>query len=153
MSNNYLSKVSKLFEAMGGDEMLCQGAKEQFSFFPKYVNAVIDYIIQNEMIKCSSASFDQRRHEIEAIDVARKLAHDAAISAITTLNRWCDMFGIERLADVDTTDRYAVADFVGDFVLELYKGEINGKGMDHAVAEANGEHYDKIDSVMDRFEK
>lgn len=146
-----LNKIKKLFIAMKGDDVMLNAAVEQFSYFTGYVNAVIDYVIKGEMLRASGASFDQLRDGLERLDVTRKMCHDGAITAVNTINRLCDMFGVERLTDVDTTDRYAVADFVGNFVLEIYKGEIDGKGMDQAVAEANGKPYDKIESVKDKF--
>lgn len=37
------------------------------------------------------------------------------------------MLGLEPFADIDTSDRYEVAEFVGDFVNDLYNHGIRGK--------------------------
>ena len=144
MSNNYKSKIYSLVQAMEGDKIMLDAVEMQVNYFTGYVNSVIDYVIKGEIVRHSGASYDQVRAELEKLDVNRKIAHDGAISAVTTINRLCDMYGVEHLPDVDTSDRYAVANFVGNFVLEVYKGEINGKGMDQAVEDAKGRHYDTI---------
>lgn len=144
MSNNYKSKIYSLVQAMEGDKIMLDAVEMQVNYFTGYVNSVIDYVIKGEIVRRSGASYDQVRAELEKLDVNRKIAHDGAISAVTTINRLCDMYGVEHLTDVDTSNRYAVADFVGNFVLEVYKGEINGKGMDQAVEDAKGRHYDTI---------
>lgn len=144
MSNNYKSKIYSLIQAMEGDKIMLDAVEMQVNYFTGYVNAVIDYVIKGEIVRHSGASFDQVRAELEKLDVNRKIAHDGAISAVTTINRLCNMYSVEYLTDVNTSDRHAVADFVGNFVLELYKGETNGKGMDQAVKDAKGRHYDTM---------
>lgn len=149
---NYLNKIKALFSALHGDEIMLNAMVQQLDYFTKYVNSVVDYVIKGEMLRESGASFDQLRAGLERLDVSRKLCHDGAISAVNMINRTCNMYDVEVLTDVDTTDRHAVADFVGNFILEIYKGEIDGNGMDQAVAEANGVPYDRIESVKDKFE-
>lgn len=150
-TKNYMNKVQALFSAMHGDDAMLEAVAQQLDFFPRYVDAVIDYAVKGSMLKESCASFEQRRAELERLDVSRRKAHDAAIAAVGVINRFCDAYHVEHLTDVDTTDRNAVANFVGNFVLEIYMGEINGKGMDEAVQKADGKQYGTIDSVKDHF--
>ena len=148
----YLDTLKKLFHEMHGEDFMLNATYMELNFFTNYVNAVIDYVIKGEIARESGLSFEQLRAELERLDVNRKKAHDAAISAVSSINKFCDSFGVEHLTDVDITDRNAVANFVGDFILEIYKGEINGGGMDAAVAESNGDAYDTIETVKDQFD-
>ena len=124
----YLEKESRLIEAMNrdnfskfdGDKDMAYDMLERcFDSFPDYANTVIR---MQTMVPIWSQRYDgqELRDRIQDIDQTRRIKHDGAISSLGILNRLSTMHGLEPFADVDTSDRYAVADFVGRFVSETY---------------------------------
>lgn len=109
--------------------------------FPNYVNIVIREQIMTPIWK---QRFDGEilRNHIQDIDQQRKIAHDSAISSINILNRLSKNLGLEPFADIDTTDRHTVANFVGQYVNELYNNGI-GNTMDDAVLNKTMEYNHK----------
>lgn len=59
------------------------------------------------------------RDKVEDLDHKRRIAHDAAISNLSMLNRICDMLNIEKF-EVNLKDRYEVGNWIGMFCAELY---------------------------------
>lgn len=125
MNTNYLNKLCALFQSMKNDDFMIEGAILQLENFPKYIQYVLDYVIKGEVVEETNASFEQVREEKELLDRRRKQQHDSAIYALNAINRLCDAYEVKRIADIDTTDRNAVANFVGNFVMEIYMNEIN----------------------------
>lgn len=117
--------------------------------FPNYANIVI-----KEQVMLPIWQFrlegQEYRDKISGIDKDRKMAHDSAISNLSLLNNISDKLGLEPFAEVDTKDRYAVADFIGQYVNELYNKGI-GKTFDDAVYQRRVE-YDKT-APSDRLKK
>ena len=105
-----------------------------------YVNTVVKYVYQMDILKVSLEG-EQLRCEIERLDHRRHDAHEAAIASCTALNRLSLSLGLPEFAPIDTSDRHQVADFAGQFVLELYFGEIGG--MEKAVEFSGGKPYAK----------
>lgn len=99
--------------------------------FPDYANVVIR---EQVMTPIWRAKFDGQefRDHVQDLDRQRRSAHDSAIMSVNILNRMSQSMGLEPFADIDTNDRYAVADFVGQYVNELYNNGIKG-GMDAAT--------------------
>lgn len=67
----------------------------------------------------------------EALDFLEKqlaslAGRDAAADSIDALNRLSADLGLEPFADVDTSDRQAVAGVAGDFIGELYRTGTKG---------------------------
>ena len=67
------------------------------------------------------------RDRVSDMDGRRRIAHESAIAKLTMLSRICDAYGTERIADIDTSNRYQVADFVGQYCAEIYEA---GKSRD-----------------------
>ncbi len=93
--------------------------------FPEYVNTVVTYQTQIPIVRMRYEGEDLMER-IMAIDRQRHNAHESAISSVNILNRVCEKMGLEPFTAVDTTNRTAVADFVGQFVNETYNGGIGG---------------------------
>lgn len=125
METNYLNKLCALFKAMEEDDYMIEGVLLQLENFPKYIKCVLDYVIKGTVVEETNASFEQVREEKNLLDKRRKQQHDAAIYAMNAINRCCDAYQVERITDIDTADRNAVANFIGKFVYEIYMNEIN----------------------------
>lgn len=139
----YKEKVVALMKKAKDDSLIIDGVGEMINTFTNYVNSVVMYAIQMDFLH-ASYDFEQSRYLMEKYDTDRHMKHEAAIASVNMFNRFCDLYGVEHLTDVDTTNRTAVADFVGNFIIEIYRGEIGKGGMDQAVAEADGKTYDTI---------
>lgn len=98
--------------------------------FPAYVNAVVR---METMMPIWRARYDTQEFQdsVQRIDTERKHAHDAAIASVNILNRMSKSLGLEPFAEVDTNDRHAVAEMVGNYVNEVYNHGIGG--FDQAV--------------------
>lgn len=103
-----------------------------FSAFVEYANCVIRMQV---MIPIWRNRYDgeELRDKVQDIDQARHVYHESAISSLKQLNRLCSIYGLSPYADIDTSDRYAVADFVGTWVSEIYEDGKSRK-MDTSVA-------------------
>lgn len=103
-----------------------------FSAFVEYANCVIRMQV---MIPIWRSRYDgeELRDKVQDIDQARHVYHESAISSLKQLNRLCSMYGLPLYADIDTSDRYAVADFVGTWISEIYEDGKSRK-MDTTVA-------------------
>lgn len=93
--------------------------------FINYQNSVIHMSIMQPIIY---AKYDGQeiRDRVQDMDSRRRIAHESAISNANILNRICDMYDVDHIVNVDTSDRHAVADFIGDFCNEMYE---NGQGL------------------------
>lgn len=151
---SYLEKQRDLIEKMRGsdgklDEMSEGFLTRAFTTFPDYANVVIR---QQAMIPIWQARYDgqELRDRISEIDTTRRNMHEAAIASANMLNRMCAKNGLEPFFEGDTNDRHAVADFVGDYVNEVYNhgiGKTDGQGreltgMERAVHQRR-ENYDR----------
>lgn len=93
--------------------------------FVEYINSVIMMVFGSEIIKKKYGP-DQRRAYLQGLDTKRHVCHEACISSLKLLNRYCLLYGVEQVAeDVNLEDRYAVADYIGAFILEVYSNEIH----------------------------
>lgn len=158
-NTSYLSKEMELVNAMKADDFeLFDGSADEaydtlehiFDSFVTYANTVIRMTV---MVPIWRNRFDGEdlRDKISSIDATRRSNHEAAISSIAMLNRLMKAHGLNPFADIDVTDRYQVADFVGSFVSEIYE---NGKSrsMDDLVA-SNSQEFDvhKISEDLHNF--
>lgn len=106
--------------------------------FPTYANIVINQQIMTPIIY-QRYDGQELRDRIQSIDEHRKSAHDNAISSVNILNRLSNNLGLEPFATVDTSDRYKVADFIGEYVSQVYDmGQ--GKSLDDAVLNKRKEY-------------
>lgn len=94
--------------------------------FVEYQNHVINMGVTQPTIHARYKG-QKIRDKLEDLDKTRKIKHDAAIANASMLNRICDNYGVERIVPIDTNDRYAVADFIGDFCTEVYEENKSGR--------------------------
>lgn len=126
----------KLFDGDKEDAMDFLG--ERLEAFPKYANVVVREQIMLPIWRNRFEGQDLR-DKIMDIDKSRKIAHDNAISSVNILNRTCRALDLPPFVDIDTSDRYAVADFVGEYVSQVYNHGI-GKTMDDATLNKTQEY-------------
>ena len=109
---------------------------DQVDQFRKYFNAVYRHVVGGEAVRLLNMSGYMDKEtmcsRIMDLDESRKRAHDAAISACSTLNRMCDRFGVEKFcpeverdATGKETNRGEIADFVGKYVYNVYQRGIH----------------------------
>lgn len=60
------------------------------------------------------------RDRIMVLDKNRRMAHEKAIVAVKRLNRYSEMYGVNKIFQGDVDDRYQVADFCKDIVNEFF---------------------------------
>lgn len=97
----------------------------QLESFPRYANSVIR-MEQMQPILYARYEGQELRDRVTDMDKNRRIAHEAAISSLNVLNRFSKNLGLEPFADIDTTDRYKVADFVGQYCNEVYLNRSGG---------------------------
>ena len=112
----------------GSVDEACEFLEKRLISFPDYANVVIREQICLPMWRLRLDPEDFRIN-VQEIDRQRRDYHEAAIDAVNILNRLCAAIEVEPFSDIDTTDRHAVADMVGDFVIELYREGIGNSGM------------------------
>ena len=145
----YLEKEARMLQEMerthyanmGGEEkkeMTLSFMGMQFDTFISYANTVITQQVMTPLWKVmyDGAEF---RDKVESLDRTRRLEHDAAIGGVRILNQMSEKLGLEPFADIDVTDRFAVADFIGTYVNEVYNQGI-GKTLDSAVVNRDKEY-------------
>lgn len=91
-----------------------------FDSFLAYQTTVIRMTAMQPIIRARYKG-QELRDEITNLDGNRRSAHEATIANVSMLNRICDAFGTEKIAQIETTDRYQVADFVGQYCAEIYE--------------------------------
>lgn len=130
----YMDKEGELVKAVvaSGGAPMFDSKEEALEFigdtlkaFPNYVNTVVAYNVKIPLIY---ARYDgeELRDRVVRLDTERHNAHEVAIGAVNIMNRVCEKMGLPPFAEVDTTNRAAVADFAGRFVNETYRGDRGG---------------------------
>lgn len=104
---------------------------DQFDAFTNYANIVIRESVMTPIWRDRYEGQDLR-DKIQDIDRSRKIAHDSAISGINILNRLSNNMGLPPFAEIDTKDRHQVANFVGQYINEVYNKGI-GNTFDDAT--------------------
>lgn len=137
----------------GDEEEAYDTVSQSLDSFTNYANSVIR---QQTMLPIYYARYDGEdlRERVSNLDTRRRYAHDNAIGNLNMLNRISDKLGLEPFADIDTEDRYKVADFIGKFVSETYNNGI-GQTFDDAVYEKTvdypTDHHERIRQLDDKF--
>ena len=151
-----LEKQRELFEKLqetnyemfdGDKEDALSFIGDQLKSFPDYANIVIREQIMIPIWQ-HSCEGEEYRENVQRIDSQRRSAHNRAISGMNILNRLNKNLGLEPFFDIDTEDRYAVADTVGKYVNEVYNSGI-GADFDTAVLDRKAEYDSK--TVTDKI--
>lgn len=114
---------------------------DKMESFPKYANVVIREQIMMPIWQ-QRYEGQEFRDKVQSIDATRRYAHESTISACDILNRMSKNLGLEPFANIDTKDRHAVAEFVGQAVNEMYNDGIgnNGRAFDAATYNKSQEY-------------
>ncbi len=106
--------------------------------FPDYANIVIR---EQQLVPLWQATCEPEvlKDRVMGIDRDRRMKHNCAIDAFNQLNRLSEAMGLDKFCDIDTSDRYAVADAVGMYVSQVYDKGI-GKTMDEATLDKTQEY-------------
>lgn len=104
---------------------LAESIGTELDAFPEYVFEVVKY---DSITKLAGKTMkgQEFRDTVSNIDRKRSNAHNRAIDAVNILNRMFIKAGVEPFADIDTSDRYSVADFAGKFTIEAFCRQIYG---------------------------
>lgn len=148
---NIMSKLAETnYDIFDGDvDDAVETIEKALFSFPNYANIVIREQIMVPMWRIRLEA-DDFRERVQDIDRQRHNYHEAAIASVNILNRICGLIGVDYFADIDTNDRYAVADMVGDFVIELYRAGTDRHGMDGATYKVQKEYDQKVASDLVR---
>lgn len=141
----YTDKEKALLEKMKEDNyaMFDGNQAEALTFVEERLASLSNYVnvVTREQImlpiwrdECDTADFQENAMKI---DEQRRIVHNAAIDAVNVLNRMCAKYGLPPFADVDTTDRRAVAKMIGDYASEVYNDGIRNGGREGA---SQGKH-------------
>lgn len=109
----------EIFGHQQNKERVLQLLERNLLTFPEYANIVIREQIMMPIWKYRCEPEDLRIN-IQRIDTERRHAHDSAITAVDWLNRLCNELEISPFAEINTKDRHAVAELVGNIVGEMY---------------------------------
>ena len=109
----------------GNKEEALDFLDKQLSYFPEYANAVI---MQQHKLPLIYARYEgeELQDRVQTLDRQRRNIHECAIDSVNILNRLSKNLGLEPFSTVDTSDRHAVADMVGDYIAEMYKTGTHG---------------------------
>lgn len=105
---------------------------DSMTSMPNYVNAVANEQIMMPIIAARYEGQDYR-DQVMRLDSTRRMCHDTAIIGINMLNRLCENLDLEPFAEIDTSDRHAVAGFVGKTVNEIYNHGIGNENYDNTA--------------------
>lgn len=119
---NYVEKIEKIYSVVATDSEFTEEIAQLERAFPAYVHAVHEYVIR--MHEIQTLTGDDYKEAFTDIDKKRHNCHEAAISSLNVLNRISESFKLGKFADVDTSNRYAVADFCIEYVHQIYATEI-----------------------------
>lgn len=122
----YIAKVEKdgleTYMFTSPDD-LAESIGTELDAFPKYVFEVVKYDTTTTLAG-KTMKGQEFRDIVSSVDRKRSNAHNRAIDAVNILNRMFAKAGVEPLADIDTSDRYSVADFAGKFTIEAFCRQI-----------------------------
>jgi hypothetical protein len=130
-----LDKIQNIVKACNGNEKHLNFLERQLKAYPDYVRSVVNMESVIPILRATKDG-DEFRQKVQELDSTRKVYHDAAISACTSINRLCEILKVEPFFEGDVSDRHQVANFAGRFVDELYyKGINRGKDAIEAYIE------------------
>ena len=112
--------------------------------FGKYVDIVYQETYRLPLLRARLDDEDLRE-AIQDLDKRRRICHEAAIAACSTINKTCDYYNVDRFCP-ETDDRYIVADFCAKVSASFYLNGINKsvETIDNVIA-AMGENHKIIE--------
>lgn len=115
-----------------------------------YQNSVISMETQMKFLRFVKEGQDFR-DAVVRLDTNRRYKHDAAIANLNILNRISEAYGVEPFCPVDTSDRHAAAEFIGEWCNKMYN---NGQNPNQLQAEKTMDKTvirDRIAELDERF--
>lgn len=108
------------YKAFGGSQYEASVfVTDKFAAFAHYASAVL--LSQSRLpVLHSCVNGQELRQGVHNIEQNLRAARENAVSAINTLNSMFLSLGMEKFADIDTDDEMQVADFMSDYINELF---------------------------------
>ncbi len=137
-NQNLVDNIKKLFHNVSNDNTLTEADKiavhsfliETMNHFSEYVQETNNYtfVMQSisELKMSNIISQEEFERQLKNVDFSRRSKHNIVIDACNQLNRQCDFYHINRICDIDTTDRLQVANFAAQFAMIIH-----GYAVDH----------------------
>lgn len=131
-------KIRKFMEAISTNENSPETVDHIIRFAYNAINRWVDYFVNvfyqvigtetdRALWNIGSIDGEELRRRTEERDNSRRKAHNLAIQACAQINRLCDKYGIEKICP-ETDDRHVVAEFIGQFIQEIYQDGITNSG-------------------------
>jgi len=133
-----LQKEKDLLKAMDrqGYEKMFDSRDDALDFITDCFSSLVDYqnVVINQVVMTpiyyQRFEGEELRDRVQSLDEKRRSIHDKTIGKVAQLNRICDKYHVPHIAEIDTSDRYAVADFVGQFCYEMYEAGMTHRNID-----------------------
>ena len=143
---NIVKKFENLINALPDDPEILEFIEDQMNYFPKYVNSVVAMQIHTNTYS-NKTKDDNYLAKLKTLDETRRMIHESTISACNILNRQCKINNVELICDIDTSDRYAVADFAAEMVKEFFDNDRRYRNLSpRELVNDAAEYRDKIQS-------
>lgn len=117
---DYYNKIMELWEKMNADKEYFDSSDEAKDYLLKLLFSFSEYVSKTYEMEMILPFRREYVDEYVKADEKRHLAHEKAIRSIAQLNNLCRDYELSAFADIDTKDRYAVADFCKDIVIEIF---------------------------------
>lgn len=149
----------KLFQDAGITKEIAR--KEAFETITDALQKILEYPNKVAHQQTSSCLWSithyyegqELRDKLSDLDERRKIAHNAAISALKMLNRIMTKLDVD-VFDIDFDDRYAIGDWIGKFSSEIFLNQ-NCLSMDEYMEKTEEKErsdediHDVIKQIMD----
>ena len=137
----YLQKIKQLYKALNDSgfqqyrtcgESLDEAKHDATEDILNATNSFNEYynflVMQPTRITSLSLRYEGQdyRNAVQKLDSDRKSKHDVAIGKVTQLNRQFENMKLGKFADIDTSDRIAVANFIAEFCAESINRQTTG---------------------------
>lgn len=109
MKNLSTQTVLDLLEKYKDDSDIVDMIQDTINSCAEYTNAVVKHVTASN-VNYFAPTQERATHMVN-FDRSRRLAHEALISSVVSLNRFLRMEGMELFYDGDESDRYEIADF------------------------------------------
>ncbi len=118
-SNWAMEKVKEIAEKYKEDFEALDLIADCLESFENYVNAV-NHMEKSIVILRFRLEPEAFRAAVENLDKGRRNSHNALISSVKILNRFCTTTGLTPFYTGDVTDRVEVAEFAKDVVINIF---------------------------------
>ena len=117
--NNLLLAISKQNGTIEDQNVLFSFVEDGMHHFVNYVNRVCAMDASLQVLKFTAQDTEEYQYKMQNLDSLRTSAHDAAISAINSIDRLCMKLGVTPIYG-GSQDRVCIGDFCGEFVNEYF---------------------------------